>query len=392
MILKMKRLKYLVVVLAALGAFACKERFNPPEVDTNLNYLTVEGLINTSGVDSTIIRVSRTVKLTNKVASQPELKAILTIESNDNTIKRTLTERTLGVYYALPLALDITKQYRLRIKTSSGKEYVSNFTEVKVSPPIDALGFEARSIGAPGVVVYANTHDDTNKSRYYKWDFKETYEFNSRNLSNYIADNRDIRFRNFQKEDIYTCWRTVNSNTIVLASTAKLINDVLNKATVQTIPPNNEKLGVRYSIQVNQQVLTKDAFDFWEILRKNTEQVGSIFDAQPSKLRGNIHSVNNPEEIVIGYVSAGTIQHKRLFINAAQIPRDFSYIRPKACLVDTIKPDGYPTAFYSGFQIPVDGIYAPGSPGPIAYTTTSTGCIDCTLRGSNIKPAFWEQK
>jgi hypothetical protein len=386
----MKKINYLLIVLILLGMYACKERFNPPEVDTNLNYLTVEGLINTSGVDSTIVRVSRTVKLTNKVASQPELKAIVTIESNDNTVKRTLTERSLGVYYSIPFALDATKQYRLRIRTSAGKEYVSDFTEVKVSPPIDALGFEARTTGAPGVVVYANTHDDTNKSRYYKWDFKETYEFQSRNISSYIADNRDIRFRNFLREDIYTCWRNVNSNAIVLASTAKLTNDVLNKAIVQTIPPNDERLGIKYSVMVNQQVLTKEAFDFWEILRKNTEQVGSIFDAQPSKLQGNIHSVSNPDEIVIGYISAGTVQHKRLFIDQSQIPREFSYRRPPACPVDTIKPAEYPTVFFNGGQIPVDGIYSGGTPGPIAYTTTSTGCIDCTLRGTNIRPAFWQ--
>ena len=385
----MKRLKYILVLLTLLGAYACKERFNPPEVDTNLNYLTVEGIINTSGVDSTIIRVSRTVKLTNKAILQPELKATLTIESNDNTVKRTLAERSLGVYYSLPFTLDATKQYRLRIRTSAGKEYVSDFVEAKVSPPIDALGFEVRTTGAPGIVIYANTHDDTNKSRYYKWDYRETYEFNSRNLSNFIAENRDIRFRNFIREDIHTCWRTVNSNTIVLASTAKLTSDVLNKVTVQTIPPDNERLGIRYSILVNQQVLTKEAFDFWEILRKNTEQVGSIFDAQPSQLQGNIHSVSNPGEIVIGYISAGTLQHKRIFIDANQIPREFSYRPLPSCPVDTIKPAEYSTAFYTGYQIPVDGIYSAGTPGPIAYTTASTGCVDCTLRGTNIKPAFW---
>ena len=388
----MKRIKCILILLTVLGAYACKERFNPPEVDTNLNYLTVEGLINTSGVDSTIIRVNRTVKLTSKVAIQPETKAVLTIESDENTVKRNLAERGNGVYYSLPLALDVTRQYRLRIKTAAGKEYVSDFVEVKVSPPIDALGFDAQSIGAPGVQIYANTKDVTNKSRYYKWDFVETYEFNSRNFSNWIFDNRVDRPRNAATENIYTCWRTVKSNTVILASTAKLTNDVLNKAPIERIPSGNEKLGVKYSIQVNQQVLTKEAFDFWEILRKNTEQVGSIFDAQPSKLKGNIHSVSNPDEVVIGYMSAGTVQRKRLFIDEAEIPRNFKYVKPAACAVDTIPRAQFPNVFYSGYQIPVDALFDPPSlpPPPIAFTTTATACIDCTLRGTNIKPAFWQ--
>ena len=388
----MKRYKYLLLLLLILGVFSCKERFNPPEVDTNLNYLTVEGLINTGGVDSTIIKVSRTVKLTNKVAIQPETKAILTIESNDNVVKRTLTERGSGVYYFLPSVLDATRQYRLRIKTATGKEYVSDFVEVKVSPAIDALGFDAQSIGAPGVQIYVNARDVANKSRYYKWDFVETYEFNSRNFSNWIFDNGADRPRNPLTENIYTCWKTVNSNTIVLASTAKLTNDVLNKAPIQRIPPSNEKLGVKYSILVNQQVLTKDAFDFWEILRKNTEQVGSIFDAQPSQLKGNIHAVNNPDEIVIGYLSAGTIEHKRLFIDATEVPREFRYTKPAPCLVDTVYRAQFPSVFYSGYQIPVDALFDPypAPPPPIAFTTTATACIDCTLTGTNKKPAFWQ--
>lgn len=373
-----------------LGAFACKERFNPPEVDTNLNYLTVEGLINTSGVDSTIIRVSRTVKLTSKVAIQPELRAVLTIESNDNAIKRTLIERGSGIYYSLPFALDPTKQYRLRIRTSAGKEYLSDFTEVKVSPPIDDIGFEAQSSGVAGVQVYVNTHDATNKSRYYKWDFVETYEYNSNNFSLYTVDGKTIRQRNFPNENIYTCWRTIKSSNIVLTSTLKLSNDVVAKAPIKKIPPGDERLGVRYSIIVNQQVLTKDAFNFWEILRKNTEQVGSIFDAQPSQLQGNIHAVSNPAEIVIGYINAGTIQHKRIFIDPNQVPGEFVYRRPAACPVDTIGDKDYETIFFDGKQIPIDAITLPTSPTPIAYTTTSASCIDCKLRGTNIRPAFWQ--
>jgi hypothetical protein len=386
----MKKHHYLLIILMMLGALACKERFNPPEIDTNLNYLTVEGLINTSGIDSTIIRVSRTVKLTSKVAIQPELRAVLTIESNDNAVKRTLTERGSGIYYALPFALDATKQYQLRIRTSAGKEYLSDFTEVKVSPPIDAIGFEAQNNGVTGLQIYANTHDDTNKSRYYKWDYSETYQYNSNNFSSYVVDGRSIRQRNFPAEDIYNCWRTINSSNIVLASTVKLTNDVVAKAPIQKIAPGEERLGIRYSIIVNQQVLTKDAFDFWEILRKNTEQVGSIFDAQPSQLQGNIHAVSNPAEIVIGYINAGTIQHKRIFIDAGQVPVEFRYRRLGACPVDTILPADYATRFYNGGQIPIDGLSSPTSPVITSYTTAGNSCIDCRLRGTNIRPAFWQ--
>jgi len=386
----MKKHSYLFILLMVMGTFACKERFNPPEVDTNLNYLTVEGLINTSGIDSTIIRVNRTVKLTSKVAIQPELRAILTIESNDNLIKRNLVERGNGIYYALPFALDATKQYRLRIRTSGGKEYLSDYTEVKVSPPIDAVGFEAQTNGVPGVQIFANTHDDSNKSLYYKWDFVETYQYNANNFSSYIVENKSFRQRNLPSEDIFTCWRNINSNAVVLASSAKLTKDVINKAPILKIPPRNERLEIKYSIIVNQQVLTKEAFEFWEILKKNTEQVGSIFDAQPSQLPGNIHSVSNPSEIVIGFISVGTVQHKRIFIASQDVPREFRYLNPGACPVDTIASKDFASVFFIANQIPINGLGSPGSPVPTAYTTAPTSCIDCRLKGTNIQPAFWQ--
>ena len=44
------------------------------------------------------------------------------------------------------------------------------------------------------------------------------------------------------------------------------------------------------------------------LMQKNAESLGSIFDEQPTQITGNIHSVTNPSEQVIGYVSAGTVE------------------------------------------------------------------------------------
>ena len=48
--------------------------------------------------------------------------------------------------------------------------------------------------------------------------------------------------------------------------------------------------------------------------------MGSLFDSQPSQLKGNIFNVTNPDEMVIGFVSAGTITEKRIYINNFEIP------------------------------------------------------------------------
>jgi hypothetical protein len=121
----------------------------------------------------------------------------------------------------------------------------------------------------------------------------------------------------------------------VIASSAKLSSDVIFQAPVTTILSTNEKISVRYSILLRQYALTKEAYEFWENIRKNTEQLGSIFDAQPSQLQGNIHCISNPTEPVIGFVTITNIQRKRIFIDNSQLPLEWYPTYPYYCEADT---------------------------------------------------------
>jgi hypothetical protein len=92
---------------------------------------------------------------------------------------------------------------------------------------------------------------------------------------------------------------------------------------------------MEYSILVHQYALTGDAFTFWENLKNNTENLGSIFDAQPSEISGNIHNVNNPAQPAVGYVSVCTVQSKRIFIHNQQLPR-WQTTYPYNCQADSV--------------------------------------------------------
>jgi hypothetical protein len=84
-------------------------------------------------------------------------------------------------------------------------------------------------------------------------------------------------------------------------------------------------LGIRYSILVKQYALTEDGYHYYQILKKNTESLGSIFDAQPSELTCNFHSLQDPTEIVIGFFSASSVVQKRIFIDKSQVNWNFIY-------------------------------------------------------------------
>ena len=156
---------------------------------------------------------------------------------------------------------------------------------------------------------------------------------------------------------------------------------------------NDEKLSNRYSILISQKALDKKASEFWEILRKNTNDIGSIFSPLPSNISGNIKNDQNPDAPVVGYVSLGTVKQKRLFINVREVS-PWRSVEPAYydCIVeaDTVLIADYGTSFGNGNFIPVLPISDENLPNPIGFRGAVRRCADCTLRGTNVKPDFWE--
>lgn len=375
-----------IYLIAVLFLLSCKEPFQPTVTTLNSNILIVEGMINT-GQDSTIINLSRTVIIAEKNTSKPEVGAIVTVESNANE-KYNLLEELPGKYSSVALNLDNSKKYRLSIKTNKGVIYVSDFVETKVSPPIDEINWDIKE---DGLQIYNNTHDITNKTRYYRWEYQETWEFNAKFRSFFISDGKQIIPRK-PAEDIYTCWNTKKANNIILNSTIKLDQDIIYKNPITFIEASSEKLGVKYSILVKQYALTKEAFNFWQSMKKNTETLGSIFDVQPSQLKGNIYCISNPSEPVIGFISAGAFQSKRIFISKDQLPNNWSIKYPyDNCTAEPILNEnpGYNEVFnILQKYIPVSSIGSDAGD-IIGYTASTKECVDCTIRGTKNKPGFW---
>lgn len=362
--------------------FSCKEAFNPKINPISNNLLVVEGFINT-GSDSTIIKLNRSVKLADQKVLNPEVGATVSIESETNQIYL-LKEKDKGVYVTPALQLNSKLKYRLKIKTSKNVNYQSDFVEVKEAPPIDDLNWK---VVDNGLQVYVNAHDDSNKTRYYRWEYTDTWIFNARFESLLVWNGFGLTDRT---NNIFQCWGNSNSSTILLGSTAKLEKDVIFQSPIALLDHHAERLGHRYSILVKQYAITKEAYQFYEEIKKNTETLGSIFDAQPSEIKGNIYNVDVPAEPVIGFIGAGTVQQKRIYISKNDLPTSFYLIRDAACaapaLVEILKAEEIAGYFASGQNIPID--YGPG-PG-VNFYASSRYCADCTLRGTNKKPDFWQ--
>lgn len=376
----------------------CLEPYIPDIKVEPGGYLVVDGTINSQG--ATTIRLSRTIALAKNTPVPAETNATIFIEEEGGT-RYPLTEGDAGTYTSAPLVLNAAKRVRLYFRTAAQKEYASDYTAIKTTPPIDTVGWKA---SADGVQILVNSHDDTNQSRYYRWEYEETWQFTSAYRSLIEYKNNDIVYRPSLQypNDIYNCWSTEKSTSIKLGTTVQLTRDFVSNYPLVLLPPTSVKLRYRYSILVKQAALTSEEYDYWEALRKNTENIGTLFDPLPTQLTGNVHSLSSDKEVVIGFVGAQSVTQQRIFIDRSELPREWRFSTGyEGCAMDTIPLPTPPlmyipptreqiVAFFStGYFIPVDIYYLNGGTTPY-YLYSSPDCVDCRKRGTNVRPSFWK--
>jgi hypothetical protein len=365
---------------------ACKEKYDLPYSGPATGYLVIDGVIN-SGVGPTALRLTRSLALVDSVAFRFVEGANVRVEGDDNT-SQLLNEQPGGVYHSPQLNLSDNVKYRLHINTAEGKEYVSDYVSVLRTPDIDSISWEK---GDDGVTIFANTHDSQNKTLYYRWEYEETWEVHSAFYSNlifqtdfngnpYDVDPRDP----VEAQQMYTCYPNARSANILIGSSAKLSRDTIH-LPIMHIPPAHEKLSVLYSIYVRQYAVSRAGYEFLQRMKKNTEQVGSLFDAQPSELVGNVKCVNDPLEPVIGFVDIADAKLKRLFIRRSEV-LPWDYRMP--CHEETVDNNPDSLALFSSW-IPTNVFELSPMGDTLSVYVSSQECVDCRMRGTHIKPSFW---
>jgi len=373
--------KYLLLGLLIYLAYSCKHTYDPPKLPFSTRILVVSGLINVGQDVPTSISLSRAQSLSDTNLYTPELGASVSLEQQ-NGPTYILQSQDGGNYLIDHLNLDPSYLYRLNITTSDGVKYNSDFVPAKKAPAIDSLTWEQDK----DVTIYVYTHDPTNSTIYYRWDYTETWNYMSNIQTPWGIVGRHI----FAKDSLTqtdSCWRTSNSTDIILGSSQALSNDVISHQPVTTIPQNDEKISKRYSILVRQYALTKDAYQFHQILFRNTEQTGSLYDPQPSQLSTNLHCLTNPDQPVIGFVSASSVEEKRIFIKHQQV-NDWVYpgVTIDCTPVFTFQDPNdftifdYPDTTYGPYYFQSGG----------GMVVVKRSCTDCKYwGGTNVKPSFW---
>jgi hypothetical protein len=272
----------------------------------------------------------------------------------------------------------------LSITTSDNKKYYSDFVSCQSSPAIENFywGFNQGSVW-----VYIKTGDPNNKTHYYRWKYAETWEFHSQYFSTLKYNPIDTTVIP-RTVPVFVCYRSQNSSDILLSNTTKLQQDIVSNKPLITIPTHDRRISVLYSVLVTQYALDSSAYSYWNAMKSNTEDIGSIFGSQPNQTKGNIHNSNDSTENVIGYIGAGNPQQQRIFISNSEMPPDWNR-RPNCTDAEFINSKDTLALYFGGNSfVPI--IKDTTLSGEIkGFISASGTCVDCTLTGTPVKPSFW---
>jgi len=385
------RLRYQLGVLFLIIVMGCVEEFTPP-LSNYENLLVVEAFI-TDKPSSHYVRLSRSYPIDTTLAIAESGANVSVFDSNGNQFD--FIEQEEGFYYSDSLMFTpiVGETYFLSITTVDGRFYESDPVVMTETPPIEDIFYKMETITSDevegldnGLQIYLNTGSIIGEAAYYKFEWEETWEFQTP-FESFLDWDYENGQEFLREENISICWNGFISTDINLATTENISSGLIEGHPIRFIPFRESALRIKYSILVKQFAMSETAYRFWENLKESNESTGSLYDAQPFQVFGNLKNTQDPLEPVLGYFDMSTVSVKRIFIKRTDLPPEIKIptLFPQ-CLVgaDTTASHANVLTFLN------NGYYIETYLIPGGFTLAKIACIDCRLKGSNAKPEFWE--
>ena len=150
-----------------------------------------------------------------------------------------------------------------------------------------------------------------------------------------------------------------------------------------------------FSLEVKQYAISPESYAFWNLIRETNEEQGSLSDTQPGTIVGNIRSLTNPSEIVLGYFEAAQEQSVRRQFSRQQFLDDgFRVIRANLieCFgVDSVVSEKTPEAVAATLEeLGPEWVLTYFTDAPPQAYFYPIECAECTQFGTNVRPSYWE--
>lgn len=390
----------LMAMTIGFSMTACIDPFEPEAVDFN-SAIVIEATITDENKKQEIL-VSRTFAL-DTTGIYGEFGAEVKVTDTNGTVYNFL-EAEEGSYISnVSFAAQAGLGYTLSVITNDGSTYASDAVIAPQPTQIDNLyaerGFKDGEVNE-GMFIYVDSEDSSKSNEYYRYVYEETYKIVApywSPLDAYVISRvvPDIRVGTVNREqDERICYNTLTLKEVIQINATNFTDNSINKFSIRFIDRDNTILASRYSILVKQFVESRAAYNYYETLQSLSDSESSLYQIQTGFIEGNLHSVTNKDENVIGFFQVSSFSEKRIFFEFEDY---FPGEDPPSYDCELLTPllkalDGSEGYLIYGIDKDLFTFYNETEPLNVdtpfimAYPNS---CGDCTVLGSNIKPDFW---
>ena len=336
-----------LIYFALLLPMAC---IDPYQVDVPeaAQLLIVEGTITSGpGPHSVTLTRSATYGSDFQALIRPVTGATVAVRDNKGTtILLTESSDARGSYYTdQSFRAEIGRSYTLLIETPEGKLYSSLPEKVESVPAIENI--EVRTVilnqdggeyPKSGIQLIAEVNDPADQNNFYYWrNGPAVYVFDARpDLYTPRGESNPNRLPQ-PKPCCFTCYRSeISNNRSLFLAADDGFNGLKTNIPVAFIEDDGMRFMSRFRIDIKQLGITQDAYRFLRLVKQQSEVSGSIFDPPPAAIRGNMISLDNPDEVILGYFIAAAESVQRIYVDKSDLTfNQISAVIPDDCLTLT---------------------------------------------------------
>ncbi len=363
----------LLIVLVIIGSCVEPIEFDIPPAELQT---VVEGFISDDPGPYTI-RVSEGFSLDDISSARRPISDLVITLIDDLGLTEQYTEVSPGVYQTSgAIEGEIGRSYYIRIEAPGGDIFESVPDMIRSTGVIEDIRFEyearivetnVTTLAADVFNILIDGNAGTEEESFTRWRFKGTYEvltYPELHLlrpptytpypdpfpcSGYVVVGciGATKIKQISPCECCSCWVSQYEDKPQLSDNLLVKNNEFRNIKIAEVPISAATFHNKYKIEVDQMSMTRQAFEFFRLVRSQKEDASNFFQPTFGEIIGNIKAINN-EKSIIGYFWGTSIDRSSTFIKRDDIPYPIVPIEVSTNKCDlsypfssTVKPDGW---------------------------------------------------
>lgn len=386
----------LLILCFSILLCSCIKEYDSVYVETGEPILIVNGQICSNSVCEFILRSTIGLNQTSEDALYQTVNgAVIEVRSSDGERFEAYTDILSPGHYFVPVGqLNPNVSYYLYIECllrNRLEQFQSEPLRPLDSPSISEIEYEVHK--QDSLISFYITSEPTREEIYYYWDYEECWEIYTPLRCDWeYVYSKDTIIKS--SVPLYHGWAEKNRHNIVVGTNRDYVDGKMPRQLLYSVSISNDRFQTRYRTKVRQMSISKEEYEYYLTLKKQTDEMGGIFTPMPSDLPSNIYGLSGNR--AIGYIGVRNhVGESVLYVKGGENVGYRKYRPIQTPDPKTIDNCTYQEIFQMGFRICQYNPNIEETPWTKKVQWAKRWCVDCTdplWSASTKRPSYWEDE